>query len=46
MKDAWPSTERCNPGTDRSGTASLFQNRSVEMPMTAPGVRIGATITA
>jgi hypothetical protein len=30
--------ERCSP----AGTENLFQNRRVEIPITAPGVRIGA----
>ena len=41
MNEHWPSVERCSP----AGTSNRFQNSNVEMPMTAPGVRIGATIT-
>ena len=41
MNELWPSTERCRP----AGTLIWFQNSRVEMPITMPGVRMGATIT-
>ena len=42
MKLTWPKADKCKP----AGTLKEYQNCNVAMPITTPGVKTGAIITA